>query len=162
MAVALMTLTALANLGLWFAAFYGRFRLAQGLGTEDYHFVTGLFAAFLSIFAHCMSMFYFIGTGKVIREAVAEHGLEERLNTEAGRFKRGYFPVASLTVTATMAAPIVGGAVHAGRLPHPAHLAVALAALGLNALATAVAWKLLWANQGLIARAEADLPRAKD
>ena len=158
MAVALMTVTLLANLGLWFAAFYGHFRLAQGTGSETYHFVTGLFAAFLSVFAHCMSMFYFIGTGKVIRETVAEHGMDPSLSEEAKAFKMRYFPVASLTLTATMATPILGGAVHAGRMPQGVHLGVAISALALNALATVVACRLFWRNLGLIARVEAGLP----
>ena len=158
MAVALMTVTLLANLGLWFAAFYGHFHLAQGTGSQDYHFATGLFAAFLSVFAHCMGMFYFIGTGKVIRETVAGHGMDPSLAEEARSFKMRYFPVASLTLTATMATPILGGAVHAGRMPQGAHLGAALAALALNALATVVACRLLWRNLGLIARVEARLP----
>ena len=161
MAVALMTVTLLANVGLWFAAFSGHFRLAQGAGSETYHFVTGLFAAFLAVFAHCMSMFYFIGTGKVIREAVAEHHLDPGYNTETRAFKTRYFPVASLTITATMATPILGGAVHAGRMASSAHLAAAVTALALNILGTFLLWRLLWRNMGVIARVEALLPPSR-
>ncbi len=158
MAVALMTITLLANLGLWFAAYYGHFHLARGTGTENYHFATGLFAAFLSVFAHCMSMFYFIGTGKVIRETVAEHKLDPSLAEEARGFKMRYFPVASLALTATMATPILGGAIHAGRMPSAVHLGVAIGALVLNAVATVVACRMFWRNLALIARVEARLP----
>lgn len=159
MAVALMTLTLLGNLALWFAAWYGRFRLTAGMGEHGYHFLTGLFAAFLCVFAHCMSMFYFIGTGKVIREAVAEHGLDPALSTQMRSFKLRYFPLASFTIAASMATPILGGAVGAGRIPNAVHLSAALAAVALNAAATVVVWRLMWQNLGLIARVEAALPR---
>lgn len=154
-----MTLILMADLALGFAGFYGRWRLAAGLGTHDYHFVTGLFASFLSVFAHCMSMFYFIGTGKIIREAVAEHKLDAAFDREAAGFKLRYFPIASFAITATMATPIVGGAVHAARMAANSHLAMAIITLGLNLAASAVAWRLLWRNMGLIRRVEAALPQ---
>ena len=158
MAIALMTLTILADLGLGFAACYGFLHVSHGAGSESYHFVTGLFAAFLSVFAHCMSMFYFIGTGKVIREAIQEHELDEGPNEEARRFKLSYFPVASFTIAATMATPILGGAAQAGKVPQGVHLAAALGAIALNAGATALAWRYMWLNQGLIAEVEARCP----
>lgn len=153
-----MTLMLLGDLALGFAGFYGRFRLSEGLGSEGYHFLTGLFAAFLSVFAHIMTMFFFIGTGKMIREAVAEHHLDPAHNAPPLRFKRLHFPLASLTVTATMAVPILGGALHAGKMPREAHLWTAVAALALNLATTAVAWRLIWVNQALIARVESEIP----
>ena len=153
-----MTLMLLGDLALAFAGFYGRFRLSHGMGSEGYHFLTGLFAAFLSVFAHCMTLFFFIGTGRMIREAVEEHRLDETHNEPPKRFKRLHFPLASVTITATIAVPILGGAVHAGRMPREAHLWVAVSALGLNLAATAVACRLIWLNQALIAKVESEIP----
>ena len=135
-----MTLNVLACAGLAFSAVYGHFWLAQGAGSQNYHFVTGLFTSFLSIFAHCMSMFYFIGTGKMVQQAVAEHRLDEGYTTEARGLKTRHFPLASFTIAATMATPVLGGAAHAGKLPVQAHLATAVSALLLNGL---TAWVIL-------------------
>ena len=156
MAIALITVLLLADVALGFAGWYGGFRVAYGLGEIRFHVSTGLFAAFLSVFAHCMSMFYFIGTGKVIREAVQDRGLAPGYAGEARAFKTRYFPIASLTIAATMAAPILGGALDAGRVVRDVHLWVAVAALVLNLAASAVAVKGIWGNLGLIARVEAE------
>ena len=153
-----MTLMILADLALGFSGFYGRFHLSQGSGSESYHFLTGLFSAFLSVFAHCMTLFFFIGTGKILREAVAEHRLDPGYNGTIRRFKALYFPLASVTITATMAVPILGGATHAGRLPREAHLWTAVSALALNLAATVLGIRLMWRNQALIAKIESEIP----
>ena len=156
-AVALITVSVLGNLALLFAAFYGHFRLAAGLGNPDYHFFTGLFAAFLAMFAQLMSMFYLIGTGKMIRQAVNEEGLDPAYNAEALGYKIRFFPLASLAVTCIVATPILAGGVHAGKLPPWIHGAAALTALVLNVAATVVGCRLIWRTLGLIARVEASL-----
>jgi len=153
-AVALITLSILGNLALAFAAFYGHYRVAAGLGNADYHFFTGLFSAFLAMFAQLMSMFYLIGTGKMIREAVIEEGLDPAYNAEALGFKVRFFPLASLAVTCIVATPILAGGVHAEKLPPSIHGWAALAALGLNLAATAVGCRLIWRTLGLISRVE--------
>ncbi len=157
MAVALITLNLLGNLALGFAFFYGRFRLMAGTGDEAYHFFTGLFAAFLALFAQCMGMFYFIGTGKMIRQAVDEHGLDPGYSAEAHGFKIRFFPVASLAIATVMATPILGGGVHAGRLPVGVHFAAASAALLLYGVSSVLGCRLIWRNLALTMRVEQSL-----
>ena len=72
MAAALVTLTALSILGIG-ASFVIALRADQA--STSLHVLLGVFGTMLNLLAHSMMMFYLIGKGKAVREAVAEGGL---------------------------------------------------------------------------------------
>ena len=81
------------------------------------HVLVGLASSLLLLFSHCWIMFYLIGTGKAIKEAVKEHGLEPALVEETKRFKNESYPSLMLAMTLAMTTFILGGGVATGSIP---------------------------------------------
>ena len=138
MALALIVFNFLASLALT-AAILGGIASARGwLPIEVYtrtHVLLAIFAAFLVLFGHSMTMFYFIGTGVRMKELVAEHEVSEDLITPTKRFKMRVFPFATMAMLTTMVTFIIGGGVDTGRVPSLVHLGLALVALVLQFMA---------------------------
>ncbi len=120
MAPALVTLLVLSWAGL--AAVTG-FGYAGSLGYAEAarHVRLAIPAFIFGTMAHSMTMFYFIGTGKVVREAAAEHGLDGSWVEETRSYKRRTFGWATYTLGAIVLVPILGGAVDTGLLPAWVH-----------------------------------------
>ena len=137
MALALIVINFLASVALATATIAG---MASAYGWMEVHLRThvllAMFAAFLVLFGHSMTMFYFIGTGVRLKELVAEHAVhEEDLIRPTVRFKMRVFPITMLAILATIVTFILGGGVDTGSLPGWVHLILALAALTLQFLA---------------------------
>ncbi len=116
-----------------------------------YHFLLGLFAALLTTFVHCMVMFYFIGTSKVIREAAADLQATARDYTRETRRLAGIVhPQATLALTGISVATILGGAARSEALPAWVHLLAAIAAIALNGLAFRLEHRAARTNSQLI------------
>jgi len=114
------------------------------------HFVMGLATAMFTCFIHVLVLFYLIGTGKDIRDAVADDPeLNERYLPWTRAQKRRAFPPACLAIALVIVATLMGGEVHSRviafdggvTLPFrtlPAwwiHLACVIAALAANGYA---------------------------
>src|SRR6266704_4904201 len=69
-----------------------------GLGQ---HFLFGFFATFLVALAQSMTMFYFIGTGKQVKDMVASHAAGNALIQRTKRFKAEAFPPATWAILFT-------------------------------------------------------------
>ena len=96
------------------------------------HILFGVFATFLVTLAQCMTIFYFIGTGKQVKDLVLSHSIVEGFVQRTKVFKAKVFPPALLASVFTMAAMIVGGGVHTKRVPAWVHLTLAALALLFN------------------------------
>jgi hypothetical protein len=134
MAAALLTLTALSILGIG-ASFVLAFR--DGASA---HVGLAVFATMLNLLAHSFMMFYLIGKGKAVREAVAEARLDGDYYRRIARLRAPVFSRATLAMAILMAAAIIGASVDVGVLssiPHAVLAALALAAQ-LYALVTEV------------------------
>ena len=166
MALALIVTNFLAAMALT-AAIIGGVASARGiLPMEVYlqtHVLLAIFAAFLVLFGHSMTMFYFIGTGIRMKELVEEHGVDEDLITPTKRFKVRVFPFATMAILFTMVTFILGGGVDRGSLPSWVHLLLAVGAWLLHLIAIQKEAKAIHANVALfdhlddivVARAEA-------
>ena len=101
------------------------------------HVLFGFFTTFLVTLTQSMTMFYFIGTGKQIKELVgglpAGPGLVQRTKV----FKAKVFPPALWAMLFTMATMIVGGGVHTrvAWTPPLLHTALAVVSLYFNIVA---------------------------
>ncbi len=86
-----------------------------------FHVLLGLASALLLLFSHCWIMFYLIGTGRAIKDAVREGGLAGDLYDRTKRFKARSSPAILLALVLAMATFIVGGGVFTGAVPVSVH-----------------------------------------
>ena len=133
MTAALITATVLGIGGLAYATVLGF--LAAAPAEIARHVTFAIFFTFITLLAHSMTMFYLIGKGKAIREAVTESGLAAELHLAVARARRPVFSVGTLAMALTMLAAILGGGVDTDVLPVVVHSLPALAALVTNVLA---------------------------
>jgi hypothetical protein len=96
------------------------------------HVLVGFFATFLVTLSQSMTMFYFIGTGKHVKDLVIEHSITEGFVQRTKVFKTRVFPPALWAMLFTMATMILGGGVHTKVIPWWVHFGLAAAALFFN------------------------------
>ena len=96
------------------------------------HVLFGFFSTFLVTLAQSMTMFYFIGTGKQVKDLVIEHSITEGFVQRTKAFKAKVFPPALWAMLFTMATMILGGGVHTRVIPWWVHFLLAAAALFFN------------------------------
>ena len=128
MAPALVTLTAISIFGIT-AAFIVAMR--GDPASTLMHVRFGVFGTMLNLLAHSLMMFYMIGKGKAVREAVAESALDGDYVQRISRLRAPVFSRATLAMALTMAAAILGASVDVRVMPAWPH--AALAALGIAA-----------------------------
>ena len=116
MAAALVTLLLLSWLGLTTVVGLG-YAGHWGFVEPARHVYLALPSFILGILGHAMTMFYFIGTGKVVREAVQDNRLEGDWIATTRAFKQRAFPAAMWAMGFIMVTSILGGAVDTGRMP---------------------------------------------
>ena len=126
MAPALVTLTALSIFGIS-AAFVVAMR--ADAASTSLHVLFGVFGTMLNLLAHSLMMFYLIGKGKAIREAVTESALEGDYVQRISRLRAPVFSRAPLAMAVTMAAAILGASVDVRVMPAWPHAALAAAGI---------------------------------
>jgi hypothetical protein len=135
MVLALLT-SALISIICFLATLIMGFTMAARTGLSQ-HVLFGLFTTFLVTLTQSMTMFYFIGTGKQVKDLVA--GLPEggALIQRTRIFKAKVFPPALWAMLFTMATMIIGGGVHTrvSWTPPLLHAALAAASLYFNIVA---------------------------
>jgi hypothetical protein len=105
-----------------------------------------------SLFSQSMVIFFFIGTGKLVKDEVA--GLPEaqrrRVLATLSRFKRETSPPATFALLSAIAVFVLGGAAHTKALPSWVHLASAVAAFLLHLWALEAEWRAFGENARLM------------
>ncbi len=124
--------------------------LLPGGGGLVRHLLLGLVAALLVLFSHCWILFYLIGTGRAIKDAVQEHGLEPQLAAATRRFKQRSNPWMLLAMLLAMATFIVGGGVQTGVVPSWVHHGLFWAALAVQIATLAREHGVLAANERVL------------
>ena len=109
---ALLMVGALATLGLVATGVIGF--VATEVESYGLHLLIALGSCLLLLFSHCWIMFYLIGTGKAIKEAVAEENLSPELVEETKALKNRSYPGLMLAMVLAMATFILGGGVATG------------------------------------------------
>jgi 4-hydroxybenzoate polyprenyltransferase len=115
------------------------------------HVLLGLASALLLLFAHCWIMFYLIGTGKAIKDAVKEHGLEESIVEATKAYKNRSYPMLMLALGLAMATFILGGGVATGTVPNWIHHVLFYATLAAQGRALQLEHHVLVENERLMA-----------
>ena len=147
---ALLTVGAMATLGLIATAVLGY--AVTDVGSAGLHVLIALATSLLLLFSHCWIMFYLIGTGKAIKEAVADGGLSQELVEETKEFKNRSYPWLMAAMGLVMATFILGGGVDTGAIPGLVHQAMFLVTLGVQLKTLWIEHLVLLDNAALIAR----------
>lgn len=128
-----------------------------GIGT---HLTLGLASSLLLLFSHCWIMFYLIGTGKAIKEAVAEHDLEAEIVEATKDYKNRSYPSLMLAMLLTMALFVLGGGVYTGFVPAWIHQVLFYLALVVQLRALSIERRVLRENDALMASLDRRLATA--
>ena len=133
MSAALITATVISLVGMVFS-----FALGYMAGTADAvfrHTSLGFFFTMITLLAHSMTMFYLIGKGRAIRDAVTEGGLTTDAVARVSALRGPVFKLATVAIALTMVTAIFGGGVDTGVIPGGFHAIVALLAIIANVVA---------------------------
>jgi hypothetical protein len=102
------------------------------------HITFGIFSTMIVLLAHSMMMFYLIGKGKAVKDAMAEGGLTGDQYRRIAAARKPVFSIATLAMLATMVTALAGASVDTGVLPPIIHAWVAYLALAANVWALRV------------------------
>jgi hypothetical protein len=116
LAQALVTAVAIGVAGLVAAAVLG----AAGADLAR-HVSFGFFSAMLTLLAHSMMMFYLIGKGKAVKDAMAEGGLAGDYYQRFAGARKPVFSIGTLAMAVAMTAAILGASADTGALPPIVH-----------------------------------------
>jgi len=160
MAIALLLGTLLAIAGLLVTSIQG-FTVASGLHAASplarilvtRHVGFAIPAVIFSLFSQSMVIFYFIGTGRLVKDDIARYPEDERrrIFSALSDLKRRTSPAATFALLSSITVFVLGGAVHTRALPSWTHLAASLSAVAIHCWALAVEWKAFGDNARLMA-----------
>src|SRR5437764_9035089 len=132
MAQALLSAVGIGLLGMAAA-------IVLGLRGSDIsrHISFGIFSTLIILLAHSMMMFYLIGKGKAVKDAMKEHNVAGDYHQRISAARRPVFSMATLAMAVTMIAAIMGASVDTGVLPPIVHAMIAYGAVAATFAATA-------------------------
>jgi hypothetical protein len=154
---ALLVIGWVATLALVAAAGLGYAMPAPELSEARTHIFASLIATLLLVFAHCWIFLYLIGTGRLIRKVVADHGLEASLVEATRQLHRALFPPLLIALGLTIATFVLGSGALAGGVPAWVHHGLFYAALAVQVRALWVEGRVLGDNARRIADLDARL-----
>ncbi len=96
------------------------------------HIAFGIFSSLITLLAHSMMMFYFIGKGRAVKDAMTEGGLTGDFYRRIAAVRKPVFSIGTLAMVVTMIAAILGGGVDTGVLPPMVHATIAYLAVACN------------------------------
>jgi hypothetical protein len=145
LAQALLSALFLGLVGLIVAAFFG----LRG-GDISRHISFGFFSALLTMLAHSMMMFYLIGKGKAVKDAMAEYRLSGNHYARIAAVRKPVFSIATIAMVVTIVAAILGASVDTGVLPPMIHAMIAYGAIAANFAAVKVEIDALTVSAGVV------------
>jgi hypothetical protein len=130
MAQALLTAVFLGLAGLILTIIFG-------LGGADVgrHISYGIYSTLVTLLAHSMMMFYLIGKGRAVKDAMAEHHVAGDHYRRIALARKPVFSIGTLAMAVTMATAILGASVDTGVLPPIVHALMAYGAIACNVAA---------------------------
>ena len=96
------------------------------------HIAFGIFSSLITLLAHSMMMFYFIGKSRAVKDAMTEGGLSGDFYRRIAAVRKPVFSIGTLAMVVTMIAAILGGGVDTGVLPPMVHATIAYGAVACN------------------------------
>jgi hypothetical protein len=86
----------------------------------------------VTLLAHSMMMFYLIGKGKAVKDAMTENSLTGTYYQRVALARKPVFSIATVAMAVTMVTAILGASVDTGVLPPVVHAMIAYGALACN------------------------------
>ena len=145
MAAALFTAVSIGLLGLIATAVLG----LTG-GDVARHASFGIFSTMITLLAHSMMMFYLIGKGKAVKDAMAEHHVTGDYYGRIAAARKPVFSIATLAMAVTMVAAILGASVDTRVLPPVVHAMIAYGAIACNLAALKIEVDALSASSRIV------------
>jgi hypothetical protein len=102
------------------------------------HISFGIFSTLITLLAHSMMMFYLIGKGKAVKDAMAEHSVAGDYYRRIAIARKPVFGIGTLAMAVTMVAAILGASVDTGVLPPMVHAMIAYGAIACNLAAAKI------------------------
>jgi hypothetical protein len=96
------------------------------------HITFGIFSTLITLLSHSMMMFYLIGKGKAVKDAMAEHSVAGDYYRRIAIARKPVFSIGMLAMAVTMVAAIMGASVDTGVLPPMVHAMIAYGAIACN------------------------------
>ena len=145
MAQALLTAVVIGLAGLATTAVYGL------LGTDvARHISFGIFSTMILLLAHSMMMFYLIGKGKAVKDAMAEGQLTGDFYRRIAAVRKPVFSMGTFAMAITILAALLGASVDTGVLPPIVHAMLAYGAIACNLAATKIEIDALKASSRIV------------
>jgi hypothetical protein len=133
MAQALLTAVGIGLLGLIATAWFGL------VGTDvARHISFGIFSTLITLLAHSMMMFYLIGKGKAVKDAMAEGHLTGDQYRRIAAARKPVFSIGTFAMAVTIGAALLGASVDTGMLPPIVHAMIAYGAIACNLAAVKI------------------------
>jgi hypothetical protein len=127
MSAALFTAIAVGLFGLVATAVFGL------RGTDiSRHISFGFFSTMVTLLSHSMMMFYLIGKGKAVKDAMAENRVNGDYYRRIAAARKPVFSIGTLAMAVTMIAAILGASVDVGVIPAVVHGMIGYAAIVSN------------------------------
>ena len=133
MAQALLSAIGIGLAGMFGAVFLG----LQGTDISR-HVLFGIFSTLLILLGHSMMMFYLIGKGKAVKDAMAEYHVTGDYFQRIKVARKPVFSIGTYAMGATMVAAIMGASVDKGVLPPIVHGMIAYGAIAMNLAAVKI------------------------
>jgi hypothetical protein len=147
-AAALITITGISTFALIIVVVRGF--IAATPAEIGSHVTHAIFTTLMVLLSHSLTMFYLIGKGRAIREAVGQGGLSTEFVRTFGTVRRPVFGSSTLAIALTMATAILGGGVDTGSLPTAVHSVLALLAVASNLHAVRAEMRALTASDRIV------------
>jgi hypothetical protein len=115
------------------------------------HVSYGIFSTLVILLAHSMMMFYLIGKGKAVKDAMAEHSVTGDYYRRIALARKPVFSIGTLAMAVTMVAAIMGASVDTGVLPPIVHATIAYGAIVCNLAAAKIEITALLESSRIVA-----------
>jgi hypothetical protein len=102
------------------------------------HISFGIFSTMVTLLAHSMMMFYLIGKGKAVKDAMVEGGLQGNFYNRIARARKPVFSSGTLAMSVTIVTAVLGASADTGALPVIVHGMIAYGAVAANLAAAKI------------------------
>ena len=145
MAPALLTAIGIGLIGLVTTAWFGL------VGNDvARHISFGFFSTMIMLLAHSMMMFYLIGKGKAVKDAMAEGNVTGDYYSRIAAIRKPVFSVGTVAMAVTILTALLGASVDTGILPSIVHAMIAYGAIACNLAAIKVEIDALGASSRVV------------
>ena len=114
------------------------------------HISFGIFSTLITLLAHSMMMFYLIGKGKAVKDAMSEHSVTGDYYRRFAAARKPVFSIGTFAMALTMLTAILGASVDTGVLPPMVHGTIAYGAIACNIAALKIELDALTASSRIV------------